>query len=275
MHWAQATVLGIVEGVTEFLPVSSTGHLILAQRAMGIGDDPANNTFAVLVQFGAIVAVVGLFWERVKSVFRGLAGRDREGLRLGIHLVLGFVPAGIVGMLFGTGIKEMLFNLWVVSAAWLVGGLVLLWLSRRRVGVPATQGSLLEGLTARKALLIGLFQVIAMWPGISRSLATILGGLFVGLSLASAVEFSFLLGVVTLFAATAKEAVFSGNMMIGSLGEMPVAVGLVAAAVSAAAAVRWMVGYLMRHSLAGFGWYRVLLAVVTVALLASGVLKAS
>ncbi len=275
MDWLQALILGIVEGVTEFLPVSSTGHLILTQRAMGIGENEANTAFAIIVQFGAILAVVGLFWKRVRSVFAGLVGRDPAGFRLGLNLVLAFVPAGVVGILFGRLIKESLFNLWVVSAAWLAGGVVILWLSRRRAGIGPGVGARLEDLTARGALLIGVVQVAAMWPGVSRSLATILGGLAVGLSLTAAVEFSFLLGVVTLCAATAKEAFSSGSMMLANLGSVPVAIGMIAAALSAVLSVRWMVGYLTRRSLAGFGWYRLILAAVTLALLATGVLQAT
>jgi undecaprenyl-diphosphatase len=275
MDWLQALVLGIVEGVTEFLPVSSTGHLILAQRAMGIGETESNTAFAIIVQFGAILAVVGLFWSRVRSVFRGLAGRDPAGFRLGLHLVLAFVPAGLVGLLFGRIIKASLFNLWVVAAAWLVGGAVIVWVSRRREGVDAGAGATIEQLTTRTALVIGLVQVVAMWPGVSRSLATILGGLAVGLSLTAAVEFSFLLGVVTLFAATGKEALSTGSAMLTNLGGASVAIGLIAAFLSAALAIRWMVAYLTRRSLAGFGWYRMLLAMVTLALLAGQVLEAT
>ncbi len=271
----QALLLGIVEGVTEYLPVSSTGHLILAQRLMGLGEGEANNAYAILVQFGAILAVVGLFRHRVLSVLNGLVGRDSNGLRLGINLAVAFLPAAVVGILAGSFIKHALFSLWVVAAAWIVGGVVLVILSRRRVGVAADAGFSIDSLTAKHALLIGLFQVIAMWPGVSRSLATILGGLSVGLSLVAAVEFSFLLGVVTLTAATAKEAVSSGQLVLSGLGEASVAIGLVAALVSAALAVRWMIGYLSRHSLEVFGWYRIALALITVALLASGILPAT
>ena len=275
MDWIQAAILGLVQGLTEFLPVSSTGHLILAERAMGLGENDAYNAFTILIQFGAIVAVVGIFFGRVKSVLSGLIGRDREGLRLFVNLVLGFLPAGVVGLAFGEGVKKMLYQLWVIAPAWLLGGLVILWLTRHRRGKAPGDGRTIEMLTFKGALVIGLFQVLALWPGVSRSLVTILGGLAVGLSMTAAVEFSFLLGVATLFAATMKEAVFSGDMILENLGRLQVAIGLVVAALSAAVAVKWMLGYLSRRSLAVFGWYRIALAVVTMVLLAAGVVRSA
>ena len=219
MEWFQALILGIVEGLTEYLPVSSTGHLLLAQRWMGIPQDEAANAYAIAIQAGAIVAVLGLYRARVGQILRGLAGKDEDGRKLALAIVVAFVPAAVVGLLFDEKIEELLFGLPPICLAWLVGGLAILAVSfwRRRRGAEGDQGDELLSLTLRGALLIGLIQCIAMWPGTSRSLVTIVGGLMVGLRMAAAVEFSFLLGLVTLGAATAYKAMSDGALMLGDL----------------------------------------------------------
>jgi len=283
MGIGRAVVLGVVEGVTEYLPVSSTGHLILTQRAMGLGgrggaDKDAADAFAICIQAGAILAVLGLYRRHVWRMLRGLAGRDPEGRRLAINLILAFAPAAIVGLTLSGPIKQHLFGLWPVTAAWFVGGVAILivaqWRKRRETESPdASRGLPIERLTARMALLIGLCQCLAMWPGTSRALVTIVGGLLVGLSLAAAVEFSFLLGVVTLGAATAYDTLEHGELMLNAYGPWSLIAGTIAATVSAAIAVKWMVGYLNAHGLAIFGWYRVALAIVVAALILRGVLE--
>ena len=212
MTVAQAMILGVVEGLTEYLPVSSTGHLLLAERLMGIGDSQsasaeeqqrtkdATDAYTICIQAGAIIAVLGLYFRRVRQMLRGLVGRDPAGNRLLVNVVAGFVPAAVIGLLFNKIIKAYLFGLWPVVAAWFVGGVAILavsWHKRNHRG-PVHEGLSLEELTWRMALIIGFAQCIAMWPGVSRSLVTIVGGLMVGLSLSAAVEYSFLLGVVTL-----------------------------------------------------------------------------
>lgn len=269
---ADAVLLGVIEGVTEYLPVSSTGHLLVTQRALGISDDPHRKTaadaYAIAIQFGAIVAVLVLYWRRLFSAVRGLVGRDPEGRRIALALLAAFVPAAVIGVVAEQLIKERLFALWPIVGAWLAGGLVILAVAAadRRSSRTPLAGMSLEQLTVGRAVGVGLLQCVAMWPGVSRSLVTILGGRLVGLSTAAAVEFSFLLGFVTLTAATVFETLKDGREMAATLGVTAPLVGVVVAFVSAIVAVKWMVGYLQRHSLAVFGWYRLALGVLVAAL---------
>jgi undecaprenyl-diphosphatase len=268
----QALVLGLVEGLTEYLPVSSTGHLLLAQRLMGIESSTASDAFAICIQAGAILAVLGLYRGRVGQMTLGLLGRDETGRRLLFNLVAAFVPAAVLGLLLEKTIKKYLFGgdewgLWPVVAAWLVGGLAILAVSlaRKRRGASPTTGFALDNLTMRMALIVGVAQCLAMWPGVSRSLITIVGGVLVGLSLPAAVELSFLLGVITLTAATAYDALKHGPEMLATYGAVPLLIGFGAAWLSAVLAVQWMVGYLKSHGMEIFGWYRVLLAMAVTA----------
>lgn len=272
MEFWQAIVLGIVEGLTEYLPVSSTGHLILAQRAMGMENSVHANAYAICIQAGAIVAVLGIYFKRVQQMIRGVLGKDPTGLKMAINVIVAFMPAAVIGVIFDEQIEHYLFGLWPIVVAWLIGGVVILVFHQKRKNVPATQGADLSVMTWKMALLIGVIQVIAMWPGTSRSLVTILGGLLAGLSLASAVEFSFLLGVVTLTAATVFKARHGGPEMVEHYGWANIALGFVVAAISAAAAVKWMVAYLNRHGLAIFGYYRIAVGVIVGALLLMGLL---
>jgi undecaprenyl-diphosphatase len=275
---SDAVILGVVEGITEYLPVSSTGHLLVTQRALGLTDTPAEkdaaDAYAIVIQFGAILAVLVLYWRRFWSMLRGLAGRDREGRRLAFALVAAFVPAAVIGFLGEKLIKDYLFHVWPIIAAWIAGGIVILGVVAydRRKGIAPQDGADLEHLTPGRALVVGLLQCVAMWPGTSRSLVTILGGRLVGLSTVAAVEFSFLLGLVTLTAASGYEVVTDGGMIVDSLGVLMPIVGIVAAFVSAALAVKWMVGYLNKHSMAIFGWYRIVLGIAAGALVLTNVL---
>jgi undecaprenyl-diphosphatase len=269
MSSLQAVVLGVVEGLTEYLPVSSTGHLLLTQRLMGMDQTgkagEAADAYAICIQAGAILAVAGLYFGYVRRMALGLFGRDAGGLRLSINLGIAFVPAAVAGLLLEKQIKERLFGggelgLWPVVGAWIVGGILILmmdrWLHERR---QSGRGLTLEQLTWRLALGIGVAQCVAMWPGVSRSLATILGGLAVGLSLSAAVEFSFLLGLITLSASTAVDALKHGPAMLEIYGWGTLLLGLLAAFLSAAVAVTWLVRYLQRHPMTIFGWYRIAL----------------
>ena len=280
----QAFILGVIEGITEYLPISSTGHLLVAQHLMGIGtatatEEAAADTFAICIQGGAILAVLGIYMKRVLQMLRGVIGQDSEGLKLAVMLVAGFLPAAVIGLALNDKIEEKLFGIWPVIVAWIVGGVMILATARWRKRNPAAgSGKELFEMTWKMALVIGLLQCVAMWPGTSRSLMTIVGGLFVGLSIRSAVEYSFLLGVLTLTAATAKKAVwkvdapgvseqydvwFGGSqLMWDSYGPLPLAIGIVAATVSAAIAVKWLVSYLQSHGLSVFGWYRIALGLV-------------
>jgi undecaprenyl-diphosphatase len=290
----QALLLGVIEGITEYLPISSTGHLLVAQHLMGIGtqEDEAKaaaDTFAICIQGGAILAVLGLYRRRLAQMIQGMLGRDPEGLRLAAAIIVGFLPAAVIGLLLNDWIERKLFGMWPIIFAWVVGGILILataWWAKR--GPARGAGRDLLELSWKMALVIGLLQCVAMWPGTSRSLMTIVGGLLVGLSVKAAVEYSFLLGVLTLTAATAKKAAwpvsnvaetydtwFGGTrLMWDYYGPLPLAAGIVAATVSAAVAVKWLVSFLQSHGLSLFGWYRIAIGAVVGGLVAAGVFTA-
>lgn len=287
MSLGQAAVLGIVEGMTEYLPVSSTGHLLIVQRAMGIGEgtkagDPdeaerakeASDAYAICIQAGAIIAVLGLYMKRVKEMIQGLMGRSTKGLRMVLNLAAGFLPAAVIGLICNKTIKAYLFGPWPVVTAWFVGGVAILVFGRLRAsrGRERSSGKPLDELNIRMALVIGFAQCIAMWPGVSRSLATICGGLAVGLNMSAAVEFSFLLGMVTLGAATGYDALKHGHAMLQMYNMSALTLGLVTAFIAAVVSVKWMISYLNRHGLEIFGYYRVTLALGVIGLLWTGVL---
>lgn len=276
MEWWQAVVLGLVEGITEYLPISSTGHLILASSLLGLRTPEqaeALATFEIAIQGGAILAVLGLYRRRVPQTWNGLMGRDPLGLRLLQNLALAFLPAAVLGPLLDDSIEEHLFSAPPVLAALFLGGVWMIWLGRRGPSGERT----VDSIDARMALAIGLFQCVAMWPGTSRSMMTIAGGVLLGLRPRDAAEFSFLLGVPTLGGACVykltKNLMSDGPNVFETLGVMPVAIGAAVAAVSAAFAVKWLVNFLGRHGLAPFGWYRIALAVVFGGLLWSGVVQ--
>lgn len=282
MNWWQATILGLVEGITEYLPVSSTGHLILVSALLGL-DHPESResmaAFEIVIQGGAILAVLGLYAPRVLSMLRGLLGRDRDGLRLLTLLVVAFVPAGLLGPLLDHWIEARLFRPGPVLTALLLGGVWMLWLHRRMARL-VVEGRRLESLAWPQALAIGGLQCVAMWPGTSRSMMTIAGGLMLGLRPRDAAEFSFLLGLPTLggacvfkLAKNLKQAHDLGAPnLFEQLGPDAVVIGLVTATVSAALAVSWLVGFLNRRGLAAFGWYRIALAAALGALLATNLI---
>ncbi len=218
---AKAVVLGLVEGITEYLPVSSTGHLLVTQKLLDVGDTDATkdaaDTYAITIQAGAILAVVLLYFGRLRTMASGLIGRDPEGRRILVALLIAFLPAAIVGVALESSIKDHLFGVGPVIAAWIVGGVVILVASRwLRERPPGRVG--LEQMTVRTAVIIGAAQILALWPGTSRSLVTILAALFLGMSMSAALEFSFLLGLATLSAATLFEALKHGGELVDTYG---------------------------------------------------------
>jgi undecaprenyl-diphosphatase len=268
---ADSIVLGVVEGITEFLPISSTGHLTVVERLLDIGRGggaakAAADAYAICIQAGAILAVLVLYRERIGSLVGGLVGRDRTGRALLGVLVVAFVPAAVIGVLFDDAITSRLFGVGPVVAAWAVGGVALLVLAPR-LGV-GRRG--LTSLTARDGLVIGFAQALALWPGVSRSLVTILAALALGLTIEAAVEFSFILGLATLGAATAYTALKDGNLIIDHFGVAAPVIGFVVAFVAAVTAIRWMVSYLEHHDLRVFGVYRLAAAALALLLLATG-----
>jgi undecaprenyl-diphosphatase len=255
---AAAAVLGLVEGVTEYLPISSTGHLLVAQRLLGLGgdaNDDALDTYAICIQAGAILAVLLLYRQRILSMLDGVRGRDREGRAALVAVVAAFVPTVVIAVGLEDVVRDRLFGPGPIAGAWLVGGIFILWMSRSAWSRGGSQR--LVDLTVRQAVVIGLCQSLALWPGVSRSLVTIAAGLAIGLTLAAAVEFSFLLGLLTLTAATAYEGLQNGAELVDTFGLAAPLLGLVVAFVSALVAVRWMVAWLERRGLEVFGWYRI------------------
>ncbi len=269
-----AVILGLVEGLTEYLPISSTGHLLVTNEILGLAKTPeaerALDTYAICIQAGAIVAVLVLYRDRVRQMVDGLLGRSEEGRRILIGVMVAFVPTAAIGLVLVDTVRDRLFGIVPVALAWLVGGLAILGLTRSRV---MDRGGIeLESLTIRHALLIGLAQAIAMWPGTSRSLVTIVAAVLVGLSLRAAVEFSFLLGLVTLGAATAATAATDGEQLVDLDGFVTPAVGMIVAFVAALASIKWMVAWLQQRSFDVFGYYRIAVGLAALVALAVGVL---
>lgn len=273
----QAAILGLVEGITEYLPISSTGHLIVASSLMGLGSTPeqkhAVDSFNIVIQGGAILAVVGLYWPRVRSMIQGIFGKDAAGLALAFKLFIAFLPAAILGLLLDDWLEERLFFPGPVVAAMLVGGVFMLLLDQWRNGRFGLRPRPIEidvaDITWKQALAIGLFQCVAMWPGTSRSMMTIAGGVIVGLKPKQAAEFSFLLGLPTLGAATLYKLGKHPGLFT-ELGLTPCLVGIAVAAISAFLAVKWLVGVLNRRGLAPFGWYRLAAGAVLLILVMRG-----
>lgn len=277
MDILQAVILGIVEGITEYLPISSTGHLIVTQRLMGIGfhgEKQAADAFAICIQGGAIAAVLGLYFNHVWQMLLGLLGKSPSGLKMLLNLVVAFLPAAVSALTLEKVIKSHLFGIHPIVSAWFVGGIIILVFCHRSKKNPRPENvKTLADLTWRMALMIGLLQCVAMWPGTSRSLMTIAAGILVGLRTKDAVEFSFLLGVLTLSAATAKDAMEFGPMMLNVFGPAKLLAGFAAAAISAAFAVKWLVAYLQKNGMQVFGWYRIAVALVVAILVGNGVIK--
>ena len=288
----QAVILGLVEGITEYLPISSTGHLILASSLMGLDTPEAKasvDAFNIVIQGGAILAVLGLYRERVLQMIRGLLGRDAPGLRLAINIVIAFLPAAVLGVLLNDYIEAALFHAGPVLAALALGGVYMILLDRWKIRVHLEAGDDDETthtrditeLTWRQALIVGFMQTIAMIPGTSRSMMTITGGVLVGLKPKQAAEFSFLLGLPTLGGACVysllknlKESSDAGTPnMFEVIGWGPIIAGFAVATVSAMLAVRWLVGFLNRHGLESFGWYRLALCAVLGGLMLLGVVS--
>ncbi len=269
--WA-AIILGLVEGLTEYLPVSSTGHLLVTTEILGLAETPeaeqALDTYAICIQAGAILAVFVLYRERITLMIQGLLGRSADGRRVLIGMVAAFAPTAVIGLVLVDFVRDRLFGVPPIAFAWLVGGVGILALTRS--GVLKRGGTELTGINVRQAVLIGLAQAIALWPGTSRSLVTIVAGVLVGLSLAAAVEFSFLLGLATLGAATVVTAAQDGQQLIDLYGWVTPLIGMVVAFVSAVASIKWMVAWLQQRGLDVFGWYRIAIGLTTAAALAMG-----
>ncbi|CAN7254035.1 undecaprenyl-diphosphate phosphatase [Trinickia sp. LjRoot230] len=259
MDWillAKAVILGIVEGVTEFLPVSSTGHLIVASSLLGFDGNGAK-TFNVVIQFGAILAVCWEYRARIVSVIRGLF-TDVDARRFALNVVIATIPAIVLGVLLEAQIKRVLFAPVPVAFALVMGGIVILWVQSRersRDAVPARVASL-EQLRPLDALKVGCAQCCALIPGVSRSGSTIIGAMLLGVERRVATEFSFFLAIPIIVGATFYEVVRHGHGAFASAVDV-FTVGTVAAFVSAFICVRWLLRYLASHDFTVFAWYRI------------------
>jgi undecaprenyl-diphosphatase len=255
-----ALVLGIVEGLTEFLPISSTGHLIVAGSLMGYTGERAK-VFEVVIQAGAILAVCWEYRARLAGVVAGLA-RERRAQRFVLNLFIAFLPAAVLGLLFNRAIKSVLFAPVPVALAFVLGGFVILWVERRqRVREVRPRIDDVDDLRWTDALKIGVAQAFALVPGTSRSGATIIGGMLFGLSRRAATEFSFFLAIPTLLAACAYEF-FRNRALLSSQDLADFGIGFVAAFVAAFLCVRWLLRYVSHHDFVPFAWYRIAFGIV-------------
>jgi undecaprenyl-diphosphatase len=262
----KAAVMGIVEGLTEFLPISSTGHLILAGALLGFDDEKAK-VFDIAIQTGAIFAVVLVFWQKISATVLALPSQ-RLARRFAANVLIGFLPAVVLGLLLGKTIKAHLFTPTVVATTFIIGGLVILWVERwgrkpLHDGHPDDHVRIVnvESMSPLDALKVGLVQCLAMVPGTSRSGATIIGGMLLGLSRKAATEFSFYLAIPTLIGAGVY-SLYKERALL-SVADLPMfAVGLVFSFLSAWACVRWLLRYISTHNFVPFAWYRIGFGVV-------------
>ena len=266
----KALVLGVVEGLTEFLPVSSTGHLILAGHLLGFNDEKGK-VFELVIQTGAMLAIVWEYRVRFRNVLCGL-GTSPEARRFVSNLLIAFMPAAVLGLLFGKFIKSYLFAPVPVALAFIVGGVIILWVERPARSMRAVRIKQVDDMTWRDALKVGCAQALALIPGTSRSGATIIGGMLFGLSRRAATEFSFFLAVPTLVAAGMYD--LYKNRALLSVDDLPLfGVGSVAAFISAFFCVRWLLHYITTHDFTLFAWYRIVFGAVVLLTAWSGIVN--
>jgi undecaprenyl-diphosphatase len=263
--WMKAAVMGIVEGLTEFLPVSSTGHLILAGSLLDFTGDKIK-VFEIAIQTGAIFAVILVYWQRIRDTMLGL-GSQPKAQRFALNVVIAFVPAVLLGLLFGKAIKAHLFTPLVVATTFIVGGFIILWAERRPAS--AVRVHSVDDMRGLDALKVGLVQCLALVPGTSRSGATIIGGMLLGLSRKAATDFSFFLAIPTLVGAGAYSLVKERALL--SADDAPLfAIGLVFSFLSAWLCVRWLLRYIATHDFVPFAWYRIAFGLVVLVTAWSG-----
>jgi undecaprenyl-diphosphatase len=249
----KAAVMGIVEGLTEFLPISSTGHLILAGSLLGGFDDERGKVFEIAIQTGAIFAVIMVYWQKIRSTVVALP-RQAKAQRFALNVLIGFLPAVVLGLLFGKVIKEHLFTPAVVASTFIIGGFIILWAEKRPPGSVRVEN--VDDMTPWDALKVGLVQCFAMVPGTSRSGSTIIGGMLLGLSRQAATDFSFFLAIPTLIGAGVYSLYKVRSLL--SVADIPLfAVGLLFSFLSAWLCVRWLLRYISSHSFVPFAWYRI------------------
>ena len=262
----KAAIMGVVEGLTEFLPISSTGHLILAGALLGFDDEKAK-VFDIAIQTGAIFAVILVYWQKIHSTIVALP-RQPRAQRLAFNIFIGFLPAVVLGLLFGKYIKAHLFIPTVVASTFIIGGFIILWAEKRPPG--SVRVIHVDDMTPMDALKVGLAQCLAMVPGTSRSGATIIGGMLFGLSRQAATDFSFFLAIPTLIGAGVY-SLYKERALL-SMADLPMfVVGLVFSFLSAWLCVRWLLRYISTHDFVPFAWYRIAFGIVVLATAWSGV----
>ena len=253
----KAALMGVVEGLTEFLPISSTGHLILAGALLGF-DDAKAKVFDIAIQTGAIFAVILVYWQRIRATLVALP-TERQAQRFALNVLIGFVPAVLLGLLLGKAIKAHLFTPTVVASTFIVGGFIILWAERRQQASVRIQS--VEDMAPLDALKVGLVQCLAMVPGTSRSGATIIGGMLLGLSRKAATDYSFFLAIPTLIGAGGY-SLYKERALL-SVADIPMfSVGLVFSFISAWLCVRWLLRYISSHSFVPFAYYRIVFGVL-------------
>ena len=253
----KAMILGIVEGVTEFLPVSSTGHLIIVGDLIDFLSEEKRNVFEIVIQLGSILSVVWLYQARFKTIARTIAS-DKQSQQFALQLLIAFLPLAILGLLFHHQIKAVLFNPISVSIALITGGLIILYIEKLSLKARISK---IESMTMLDALKIGLAQALALIPGVSRAGATILGGMSFGLSRQVATEFSFFLAVPVMFAASGYDLLKNRHLLtLDDAGLF--AIGFIAAFLSALVAIKTFIRYIAAHDFRVFAWYRIALGLI-------------
>ena len=265
----KAVVMGLVEGVTEFLPVSSTGHLILAGELMNFWTPDKRDAFEVSIQMGAIIAVVFQYWGRLWGALKGVFAGDKTSIQFAINLVVASIPAALIGLLFGSMLKQYLFNAYTVAGAFIVGGVIILWAEKRQHTTTVTD---VNQLSLGKAISIGLIQCFAFIPGMSRSGSTIIGSLFLGLSRTTATEFSFFLGIPVLFGAGSLD-LYKHRHVFESSDWLVVLVGGVVSFIAALVVIRALIRYISGHDFTVFAWYRIAFGLMILLTAWSGVVN--
>ena len=267
----KAAIMGIVEGLTEFLPISSTGHLILAGALLGFDDDKAK-VFDIAIQTGAIFAVILVYWQKIRDTVVALP-TEKQAQQFALNVLIAFIPAVVLGLLFGKAIKENLFTPVVVASTFIIGGFIILWAEKRQAKNPAVARiHAVEDMSMMDALKVGLVQCFAMIPGTSRSGATIIGGMLLGLSRKAATDFSFYLAIPTLIGAGAYSLYKERGLL--SVADIPMfAVGLLFAFISAWLCIRWLLKYIASHSFVPFAWYRIAFGIVVLVTAKTGVIN--
>ena len=268
----KAAIMGVVEGLTEFLPISSTGHLILAGALLDFLEPAKRAVFEISIQTGAIFAVILVYWQKIRDTVVALPSQ-RQAQQFALNVLIAFVPAVVLGLLFGKAIKAHLFTPWVVATTFIVGGFIILWAEKRQAaGGTAVRIHNVDDMSAMDALKVGLVQCLAMVPGTSRSGATIIGGMFLGLSRKAATDFSFFLAIPTLIGAGVY-SLYKERALL-SMADAPMfGVGLVFSFISAWVCVRWLLKFIATHSFVGFAYYRIAFGVVVLLTAWTGVVQ--